>query len=102
MQLENAPVCPETTEESEFVNQAWKCKKSGLEMGFENNQWVCEQCGKKYARAGKQVDVQKPQSPTESEIQKGIRQAREEFERRKIEDAEKLEQERKNYSHPRD
>ena len=107
MQLKETPVCPKTTEKPEFINQAWGCKESGLEMRFEDDQWVCDQCIGGSGKAGKPQQVLKPRPPTENEIQikDGIRKAIETFEKQKrkneADELKRKEQERQNYPRPR-
>lgn len=105
MQLKETPVCPKTAEKPEFINPAWECKDSGLEMRFEDDQWVCDQCAASNTKAGKQREVDKPRPPTESAIEEGKRKARENFENQKrkneADELEREEQERQKCPRPR-
>jgi hypothetical protein len=105
MQLKETPVCPKTAEKPDFIESAWMCKESALEMRFEDDQWVCDQCVASNTKAGKQREIDKPRPPTKSAIEEGKRKAREDFEKQKrkneAEELEREEQERQNYPRPR-
>ena len=97
MQLKETPVCPKTAEKPDFIESAWMCKESGLEMRFEDDQLVCDQCVGGSGKAGRPQQVHKPQPMSKSELEEGKRRALEEFEKQKREIEKDLERDRKNY-----